>query len=168
MGKKIYTICITIAFVFLFAGIFLNVYADGLPDDQALSMLTISLILDVMAVIVLVGMYIYLKNHKFKDRSTFRFEIKNGLDNLEAKLQSFLANKKFYYNSKVLDEIVYEKGTGLLIAKQCLKFYIEGNTLIVEAWIVGDCLERNLEGKFYGAIPKKQLLSILNELQAII
>ncbi|MGN1200786.1 MAG: hypothetical protein ACI4R8_00780 [Candidatus Caccovivens sp.] len=103
-----------------------------------------------------------------QNRTKFKIVYDCDSESAEKFVQSFLKQKKF--KQKVLNnENVFCKGNGFWTARKVLTYKIEDDGIFVDAWIatgIGKAViqELALNENFYGALPKKQLKRIIEEL----
>ena len=92
-----------------------------------------------------------------------------SLDEAQEKISSILSKKKFKMTTIKTGENVWKKGTGLMTAMQFVKVDFGQNECVLSAWIqvglgsVGGG-EMDLTG-VVGALPKKQLMKVLEEIK---
>lgn len=89
-------------------------------------------------------------------------------NSLQSRLTALLQSRG-YKNIVEKNEDVWKCGIGMLTAMKYIKIeYAANNTLIISGWvrvILGS--EQDLDG-FVAAIPKKQVMNLIQEIQAIV
>lgn len=99
-------------------------------------------------------------------RSMFQTEYKN-FENTRDQIATFLTQKGYKLKNEK-NETVWKCGVGFWTAMKYVKIeFAANNTLIVSGWIrPALCGEQDLNG-FVGAIPKKQVMSVIQQIQVI-
>lgn len=105
-----------------------------------------------------------------KNRTSFKIDFSCDRATADEKIQKFLGENGFKQR-QYLDEIVYQKGEGFWTARYFLKYQLEENYAVVEAWIssgLGKTVttEIPLDSKFYGSLVKTNLRNLVNLLGA--
>lgn len=98
-------------------------------------------------------------------RTVIKFKSTN-IDKDEETIRKQLALN--HYNQKDMNgEIVYQNGSGALVAPKFIKYSIQGDTIVFEAWVNNFTFagESSLEGAI-GAYPKGQIRKVLNQILA--
>ncbi len=92
----------------------------------------------------------------------------SSFDGLQNKISALLSSKG-YKNINENNEDVWKNGMGFLTAMKYIKIeFAENNTLVISGWcraMAGG--EMDLNG-VVGALPKKQVMNVIKELQAIV
>lgn len=97
-------------------------------------------------------------------RTTIRLNCNNPQESYKIVESILISNK--YKNINENNENVWKCGNGFWTAMKYIKVeFSENNTLILSGWIraMGGS-EQNLEG-FVGAVPKKQIMDVLKQIQ---
>ena len=131
----------------------------------------ISTIFFLVAVILFIAAFVYsmLPRKKVKkNRTEYVAPYNCSVERVRFAINAFMVEKEFAPMA-YLDEEVYKKGDGWLMARKFIKCTInDDNTVTIEGWIgtgVGNTVatEMNLKG-FFGVLPKKQLVKDIEQL----
>ncbi len=105
--------------------------------------------------------------------SRSNFTIQHNLSFAEAqnKVLSVLQNNSFNEKTLKTGETVWKNGTGLMTAMKFIKVEYAQNSITIYAWVqtgIGDIGggEMDLTG-FVAALPKKQLLKVIEEIKTL-
>lgn len=100
-------------------------------------------------------------------RTTIQAQYTN-FDGLQVRLSALLQSKG-YKNITENNENVWKCGVGFLTAMKYIKIeFAENHTLLISGWVrVVAGGEQNLTG-LVAALPKKQVMNVIKEIQAII
>lgn len=90
-------------------------------------------------------------------------------DDAQRKISAILSQKGFKPTTLKTGEKVWKKGTGIMTAMQFVKIEFSQNEFVMAAWVqagIGSVggREMDLTG-FVAAIPKKQLMKVLEEIK---
>lgn len=100
-------------------------------------------------------------------RTTITLKYKN-FDGLQNRLSALL-QQKGYKNLNENNENIWKCGVGFWTAVKYIKIeFAENNTLLISGWIrpmAGG--EQDLNG-IVGALPKKQVMNVIKEMQALV
>lgn len=103
-------------------------------------------------------------------RTTFNLTYKCSFDEAQQKVESILLSKGFQQKTLKTGETVWKNGTGMMTAMKFIKVEYSSNTINLSAWVqaglgsIGGA-EMDLTG-ITGALPKKQLMKVLEEIKA--
>lgn len=104
-------------------------------------------------------------------RTTIKTSYTCSYDEAQRKISSVLSQKGFKITTIKTGEKVWKKGTGLMTAMQFVKIDFAQNEFIMSAWVqmgIGSVggKEMDLTG-VVGAIPKKHLMKVLEEIKML-
>ncbi|MCH5212869.1 MAG: hypothetical protein J1G06_07630 [Oscillospiraceae bacterium] len=95
------------------------------------------------------------------------FQVKGDVNEIFNQAYQWLTSQGFVYKQKG-NEMVFQKGIGLLLAPQVIKLSVSGNIIRIEAWInmfiwfgESDCFK----GFYLGIIPKNMLKKVVRGLE---
>lgn len=102
-------------------------------------------------------------------RTSIKTSYNCSYEEAERKINSILSQKGFKMTTLKTGEKVWKKGTGLMTAMQFVKVDFSQNEFIMSAWVqagIGSVggKEMDLTG-VVGALPKKQLMKVLEEIK---
>ena len=109
------------------------------------------------------------RKHVKKNRTEYVANYNCSVERVRFAINAFMIEKEFE-PMQYLDEEVYKKGDGWLMARKFIKCTInDDNTVTIEGWVgtgIGNSVgsEMNLQG-FMGAVPKKELTKDIEELR---
>ena len=109
------------------------------------------------------------RKHVKKNRTEYVANYNCSQERVRFAINAFMIEKEFA-PMKYLDEEVYKKGDGWLMARKFIKYTInDDNTVTLEGWIatgVGKSVvtEMNLKG-FLAGVPKQQLIKDIEQLK---